>query len=53
MDDRIERAKALAKRFDDMRDSGICSPTTRGLLDDAQCLIAELIDPLLYPEEAS
>lgn len=31
----------LVARFDNLRDSGICSPTTRGLLDDAQRLLTE------------
>lgn len=43
--------KELAERFDWLRNSGVCSPTTRSLLDDAQCLIAELMDAVLYPEE--
>lgn len=31
--------RALTQRFDWMRDSGVCSPTTRGLLDDAQAAL--------------
>lgn len=34
-----EEARALIERFDWMRNSGICSPTTRGLLDDAEAMI--------------
>lgn len=30
----------LIARFDALRDSGICSPTTRALLDDAQALLS-------------
>lgn len=30
---------ALFERFDFMRNSGICSPTTRSLLDDAQAAL--------------
>lgn len=29
----------LIERFNWMRDSGVCSPTTRGLLDDAQAAL--------------
>lgn len=32
--------RALTQRFDAMRDSGVCSPTTRALLDDAQAALA-------------
>lgn len=31
----------LISRFDALRNSGICSPTTRGLLDDAQRLLTD------------
>lgn len=34
--------ESLLKRFDDLRDSGVCSPTTRGLLDDAEKVILSL-----------
>lgn len=34
-----DEREALIRRFDAMRDSGICSPTTRGLLDDAERLL--------------
>lgn len=37
--------KALLERFDHLRNSGVCSPTTRGLLDDAQALLAALSSP--------
>ena len=33
---------ALIERFDWLRDSGVCSPTTRGLLDEAQRVIRSL-----------
>lgn len=44
MDDLRERQKGLVQRFNWLRDSGVCSPTTRVLLDDAQCLLAEVMD---------
>lgn len=31
--------EALIARFDMLRNSGVCSPTTRGLLDDAEALL--------------
>lgn len=31
--------EALVVRFDWLRNSGVCSPTTRGLLDDAERLM--------------
>jgi hypothetical protein len=34
-----EDRDALIQRFDMLRNSGICSPTTRGLLDDAEALL--------------
>lgn len=37
--------EALIERFDALRNSGVCSPTTRGLLDDAQALIDRLTAP--------
>ena len=39
-----DEARELFERFDALRNSGICSPTTKSLLDDTQCLIAELLD---------
>jgi hypothetical protein len=33
----------LIQRFDWLRNGGVCSPTTRGLLDDAQAMIDGLI----------
>ncbi|MEX8058713.1 hypothetical protein [Microbacterium sp. 16-032] len=35
----------LIKRFDHLRNSGVCSPTTRALLDEAQALIDALSTP--------
>lgn len=43
MTDRKPTVEELFKRFDWMRDSGICSPTTRALLDDAEAVIEELV----------
>lgn len=40
-----DKIRALIQRFDHLRNSGVCSPTTRGLLDDAQSLLAELSTP--------
>lgn len=37
-----DEREALIARFNYMRNSGICSPTTRGLLDDAEALINRL-----------
>lgn len=37
--------RALIERFDHLRNSGVCSPTTRGLLDDAQALLSALSTP--------
>lgn len=37
--------QALIERFDHLRNSGVCSPTTRSLLDDAQVLLAALSTP--------
>ncbi|MDL5351137.1 hypothetical protein [Microbacterium sp. zg-YB36] len=33
----------LFARFDAFRNSGICSPTTRGLLDDAERLLRRVL----------
>jgi hypothetical protein len=44
MNDIRQRQKELVDRFNALRESGICSPTTRSLLDDAQCLLAEALD---------
>lgn len=34
-----DEREALIERFNWLRDSGVCSPTTRGLLDDAERLL--------------
>ncbi len=43
-------SEALIERFDHLRNSGVCSPTTRALLDDAQSLITALSTPPAAPE---
>lgn len=45
----------LTERFDALRDSGICSPTTRALLDDTQKAVTELVaklDALYEPTDS-
>lgn len=46
-----EEAEALIVRFDWMRNSGVCSPTTRSLLDDAQDLLASTAQPAPTPND--
>ena len=37
--------QALIERFDRLRNGGVCSPTTRGLLDEAESLLRSLSTP--------
>ena len=39
--DTLQVTSKLFERFDALRDSGVCSPTTRDLLDSAQEMIAD------------
>lgn len=45
MSPRAADITALIERFDHLRNSGVCSPTTRAVLDEAQALIISLPTP--------